>query len=166
MLNNIPVKNKDNCIVTLFIIKHRLSTPFPCSEEDLEIMCFYKIIEYNHDSGAWALSTIGEFKEFKERIPEYRSMFSRKALGIDKASTPKAVEEKLLKFHEEYPDYTMSDIIEAAKLHIQETNNPIYIKKANNFLFKKEGNSTWESVAAEYCERVKELKTTNQALFI
>lgn len=163
-IDNLKLNNPDVCKVFLYILENNLSVDFFPTQEDLETLAFNSIIDYDYQESKWLISK-KDFKSFQQRIPEYRELFSVKTIGVNKASSPKAVLEKLQKFNREYPEYTMDDIIEAAKLHIQET-NPKYVKKANNFLFKKEGNSTWESVCLEYILRIKETKASTQTNFI
>jgi hypothetical protein len=95
----------------------------------------------------------------ENQLEEFLHLFGRKNIGIPGKTTPKVtVVKKLLKFFKDYPDYTMSDIIEATKLYIanlKKQGSIRFIRECGYFISKKI-DGVDQSDLAKWCEEYKQ----------
>lgn len=93
------------------------------------------------------------------QLEEFIGLFHKKNIGLSGKTTPKVtVAKKLIKFFKDYPDYTMSDIIEATKLYIanlKKQGSIRFIRECGYFISKKI-DGVEQSDLAKWCEEYKE----------
>lgn len=166
MLDKLKLKSHDDCLVTLFILEHGLSTPLPIAHEDIETLVFNKIIECDYGTGEFKLCSRTN-TEYKERIDEYRDMFSPKNINYPgKQCSKKNIIEKFNKFFKLHPEYTFDDVMKTTKTYIQDNLlKPIYIMKSSNFIYKREAG-VWKSVLLDCLEAEKENVKSTKNLFL
>jgi hypothetical protein len=120
----------------------------------------------NHPSKIFKSKTAKE-KEKEEsfiqnssnQLEEFISLFSRQNIGIAGKTTPKiTVVKKLIKFFADYPDYTMTDVIEATKLYIanlKKQGSIRFIRECGYFISKKI-DGVDQSDLVKWCEEYKQ----------
>lgn len=74
---------------------------------------------------------------FDEFIEDYRNLW--KGLKPGSMGSPSACREKMLRWRQENPNYSKSDILKAAKIYINSLNNYQYLQAAHYFIYKKDG---------------------------
>lgn len=141
-LQSKDVDNVHNCIMYLFMQIHKLY------DADLSISLKDKNISntlLEVDIGVTNVAGVKLKKEksiseesLEEAVSKIRSMF----IGLKpySAGDKHDLKRKLLRFVREYPEYTLEDIYTAAQYYIENT-NPLYIRRANYFIFKNIGKS-------------------------
>jgi hypothetical protein len=92
------------------------------------------------------------------KLEEFITLFSSKNLGVSGKRTPKiTVVKKLIKFFEDYPMYTMDNIINATKMYIEDhkKNGSIkYIRECGYFISKKIDGID-QSDLAKWCDEAQ-----------
>lgn len=94
----------------------------------------------------------------KEWINEYRALFKGIKSGI--MGDPKACLEKMVRFHEEYPELADKDkIFKATEAYIQSeaNHNYKYLQRADYFIYKVTGKEEISRLAS-YCEEDSEVE--------
>lgn len=76
--------------------------------------------------------------DIKDHLKEYRGVF--KGLKAGAMGDPTACREKLSRWFENNPEYTMKDVINAAKTYVNSVNDIRYLRRADYFIYKKEQN--------------------------
>ena len=103
-------------------------------------------------------------ENFKEKVSdnkleEFIKLFSKTNIGIPGKTTPKiTVVKKLIKFFNDYPDYTMEDIISATTLYIEtmkKEGSIKFIRECGYFIYKKI-DGIEQSDLAKWCEESRE----------
>jgi len=150
------------------IIDNDLSVEPPSSAEDVETMVFHNIICKDYDSNKYIFcERKDDFQEFIDRIEEYRSLFDKDNIGyIGKKTSKKNVTNKLLKFHNDHPEYSIDDIIKATEAYINNNiTKPQYIMKSCNFIYKREGG-IWKTVLLDWLLQEEENKFNQQSIML
>jgi hypothetical protein len=93
------------------------------------------------------------------KLAEFIELFGRKNIGIPGKGTPKiTVVKKLINFFNEYPEYTMDDVIGATKLYIanlKKQGSIRFIRECGYFISKKI-DGVDQSDLAKWCEEYKQ----------
>lgn len=92
------------------------------------------------------------------KLEQFITLFSSKNLGVSGKRTPKiTVVKKLIQFFENYPMYTMDNVIQATELYIEDhkKNGSIkYIRECGYFISKKI-DGIEQSDLAKWCEEAQ-----------
>lgn len=93
------------------------------------------------------------------KLLEFIELFGRKNIGLSGKVTPKiTVVKKLHKFFQEYPEYTIDDVIEGTKLYIanlKKQGSIRFIRECGYFISKKI-DGVDQSDLAKWCEEYKQ----------
>lgn len=71
-------------------------------------------------------------------LKDYRAVF--KGLKAGSMGDPKACREKLSRWLDENPEYSMKEVINAAKVYVNSVNDVRFLRRADYFIYKKENN--------------------------
>lgn len=84
--------------------------------------------------------------ELDEFIQEFRTLW--KGLKPGSMGSEKACRDKMYRWMEENPRYTIEDILKAAKLYIKSVNDLTYLQSADYFIFKKDSKEESSRLSA------------------
>lgn len=156
------IYNEFNCISVGEIIideqidlsEHELEAPKESLESEVNQETIKKV------RGKSAAEKEKSFQEsISNQLEEFISLFNNKNIGIPGKTTPKTtVVKKLIKFFQDYPDYTMTDVIEATKLYIanlKKQGSIRFIRECGYFVSKKI-DGVDQSDLAKWCEEYKQ----------
>lgn len=95
-------------------------------------------------------------------IKNYRNVF--KGLKPGSMGDPKACREKLSRWLDENPEYTMTEVIAAAKAYVRSVNDIRFLRRADYFIYKKEQNGDEISTLSAIIDDVDIQKQTEEWL--
>lgn len=169
--NEIGIKNQKAATLFLLAIENNIDPKYVrISADDFEKLQYYGVIKVDYKDGerVYVLddSTVEtdsnhEFKNIKEEIKvrwkEYQDLFSTvkrgRKVGIKTGamSNEKEIVDKLTRWFKENPSYTFDDVLRATKYYIDSTYKKYghydFTRKANYFIFKKEGKDEISDLA-------------------
>lgn len=161
------IKNKDAAILLLFAVKYKLDPAFVLlTEGDVQILSQLNVIKWNQkgeveivDKTFREKDTERELKlSIEEKISDYRNIF--RDLFIGSMGSPKGVKDKMFRWLTENPNYTIDDVIHAAKYWVdnkrKEVDNPMFIGQADYFIFKRNQDGTESSRLSSVIEQALE----------
>ena len=73
-----------------------------------------------------------------EFLLEYRNLW--KGLKVGAMGSNETCKEKIIKWMTNNPSYSKEDILKASKIYLNSLNDYKYLKQADNFIYKREGN--------------------------
>ncbi len=136
------VDSIDNCICYLFAVTNKLDCDLNISESDKTISNTLLEVDIGiRDIAGFKLkkfiSPVTE-ESLEELVKSIREKFS--GLKPYSMGDKHDLKRKLMRFFKEYPEYTAQDVLKATD-HYLEYTNPMYVRRANYFIYKQVGKS-------------------------
>lgn len=160
------VDNIDNCYCYLFASTNKLNCDLNISDNDKNIT--NTLLEV--DIGIQNVTGV-KLKKFitpigEESLDELVKIIRKRFEGLRPYSMGDKhdLKRKLVRFFKEYPEYTVQDILQATD-HYLENTNPVFIRRANYFVYKIIGKSE-RSDLLNCLSELKEQGTVNKTMFM
>lgn len=160
------VDSIDNCFCYLFAVTNKLNCDLNISEHDKHISNTLLEVDIGirNISGVKLKKFISPIAEesLEELVKEVRLKFE--GLKPYSMGDKHDLKRKLTRFFKEYPEYTPKDVL-AAVDHYLEYTNPMYVRRANYFVYKLVGKSE-RSDLLNCLSELKEQGQVNKTIFM
>jgi len=160
------VDNIDNCYCYLFASINKLNCDLSISDNDRHITNTLLEVDIGIKNITGVkikkfITPIGE-ESLNDLVKEMRKKFE--GLKPYSMGDKHDIRRKLKRFFKEYPEYSAKDVLEATDHYLEHT-NPIYVRRANYFVYKLIGKSERSDLLSCLSE-LKERGKINKVVFM